>query len=229
MLQALLFDLDGTLADTDPIHFRTWQDLMRGYGLEIDRPFYKARFSGRLNAQITADLLPQLSEAQRLALSADKEAEFRRRATGELQPLAGVAEVLRWAESQCLKTAVVTNAPVENAAFMLGVLGLADRFDTIVLAEELERGKPDPLPYQVALQRLNLEPQAAIAFEDSPTGVRSAIGAGLRTVGLATTHPPEDLYALGVVLAVQDFTAPDLRQLLQSSCPITRFSEPRSA
>jgi HAD superfamily hydrolase (TIGR01509 family) len=219
MLQALLFDLDGTLADTDPIHFQTWLEVLRDYGWEIDHPFYKSHFSGRLNAAIVQDLLPQLSPEEGEHLSAHKEAEFRRLAQGALQPMAGLMNLLAWADGQHLKRAVVTNAPVENARFMLEVLELSDRFSTVVLGEELERGKPDPLPYQVALQRLGVSAQAAVAFEDSPSGVRSAVGAGILTVGIASTQSPETLHATGATLVVPDFADPRLHDLLQSTPP----------
>jgi len=217
MLQALLFDLDGTLANTDPIHFSTWKDELKPHGLEIDREFYDQNFSGRLNAAIVAHLLPHLSVEAGEALSARKEAEFRRRASGELQPLAGLMNVLQWANSQHLKQAVVTNAPVANAEFMLQVLGLEQHFQTVVIAEHLERGKPDPLPYQVALERLGVSAQSAVAFEDSPSGIRAAVGAGVLTVGIASTHKPEELYAVGAKLVVTDFAAPDLNELLKFS------------
>lgn len=217
MLQALLFDLDGTLANTDPIHFSTWKDELKPYGLDIDREFYDANFSGRLNAAIVAQLLPQLSVSEGEALSDRKEAEFRRRAAGELHPLTGLMDVLRWANAQQLKQAVVTNAPVANAEFMLQVLQLDSHFQTVVIAEQLERGKPDPLPYQVALQRLGVSAQSAVAFEDSPSGIRSAVAAGVLTVGIASTHAPPELYAVGAKLVVNDFAAPELNELLTFS------------
>ncbi len=205
MLTALLFDLDGTLADTDPIHFRTWKDILQNFGLTIDRAFYEQHFSGQLNAAIVQDLLPALSPEEGQQLSWDKEAEFRRRATGELEPMAGLTDLLAWATNHHLKQAIVTNAPAENAEFMLEVLGLSNHFDTVVLAEELERGKPDPLPYQVALQRLDVSAANAIAFEDSPSGVRSAVAAGILTIGIASTQVPDVLYEAGATSVVSNF------------------------
>ncbi|MDX2239796.1 MAG: HAD-IA family hydrolase [Leptolyngbyaceae cyanobacterium bins.302] len=217
MLQALLFDLDGTLANTDPIHFATWKDVLQGYGLEIDREFYDKNFSGRLNAAIVAHLLPHLSTEAGEELSWNKEAEFRRRAKDELQPLAGLMNLLQWADSQQLKQSIVTNAPIENAEFMLQVLGLQSHFDDVVIAEQLERGKPDPLPYQTALEHLGVSAKSAVAFEDSPSGIRSAVGAGILTVGIASTHAPDELYAVGAELVVADFAEPQLDELLKFS------------
>lgn len=215
MLSALLFDLDGTLADTDPIHFQTWRDLLQEYGLEIEPDFYRANFSGRRNREILKDLLPQLSEEASAALSWHKEAEFRVRSQASLVPMAGLADVLTWTDEQHLKRAVVTNAPVENAQFMLQVLKLEAVFPTVILGDELPCGKPDPLPYQMVLDRLGVSAQHAVAFEDSPSGIRSAVAAGILTIGIASTHAPEELYALGTTLVVNDFTDPRLWQLLQ--------------
>lgn len=205
MLKALLFDLDGTLADTDPVHFQTWQALMLNYGLQIDPAFYRAKFSGRRNQEIVKELLPQLSEAEGEQLSWQKEADFRVQAESLLTPMPGLAEILAWAAAQNLKRAVVTNAPVENAQFMLRVLKLEAELPIVILGDELPKGKPDPLPYTIALQRAGVTAAEAIAFEDSPSGLRSAIAAGIATVGVASTHEPDELYALGATLVIKDF------------------------
>jgi len=226
MLKALLFDLDGTLADTDPIHFQTWRDLLYGHNLEINRSFYNSRFSGRMNAAIVGDLLPHLSVAESQTLSNLKEAQFRQRAATQLQPMPGLLNFLSWADAHHLAKAVVTNAPIENVEFMLSVLEVGDRFDTVVLGEALERGKPDPLPYQVALEQLSISAQSAVAFEDSPSGIRSAVAAGILTVGIASTHLPDVLYGVGATLVVHDFADPCLEELLQFSFAQTHPIEP---
>lgn len=215
MLKALLFDLDGTLADTDPIHFQTWRELLLQYDLEIDPDFYRTKFSGRRNQEIVKELLPQLSDQAGEQLSQKKEADFRVQAESLLTPMPGLAEILTWAEAQNLKRAVVTNAPVENARFMLRVLKLEAVFPIVILGDELPQGKPDPLPYQTALQQLGVAATEAIAFEDSSSGLRSAIGAGIPTVGIASTHEPEELNAIGATLVIKDFADSRLWDWLQ--------------
>ncbi|NJN56052.1 MAG: HAD-IA family hydrolase [Leptolyngbyaceae cyanobacterium SL_5_9] len=215
MLTALLFDLDGTMVDSDPIHFQTWQAVLREYGIAIDHEFYRTRFSGRLNLQIIQDLLPQLSLEEGEELGDRKEAEFRKRAETLLTPLPGLLELIAWAKAQGLKQAVVTNAPQENAEFMLQVLGIKDSFMAVVLGEELPKGKPDPMPYQVAMDLLETSPQTTLVFEDSPSGVSSAVSAGIPTVGLASTQPPQKLYDLGAMLVIPDFVDSRLQELLQ--------------
>lgn len=209
MLKALLFDLDGTLADTDPVHYATWKEIMADYGLQIDPVFYTANFSGRLNEQIIKALLPHLSSAEGERLARYKEAQFRERAAS-IQPMPGLVDVLSWMETQQLKRAIVTNAPVENAQFMVQSLRLAGTFDTVILGDELPKGKPDPLPYQTALEQLGVAPHEAVAFEDSPSGIRSARAAHIATVAIASGHDPEELRSLGTALVIKDFAEPQL-------------------
>ncbi|AWR87823.1 HAD family hydrolase [Meiothermus taiwanensis] len=211
-LRALLFDLDGTLADTDRLHEQAWLEGLSRYGIQGDHRFYQAQISGGLNPEIVARLLPQLSPDEQVAFIEQKEARFRELAS-EVQPLPGLRVLWDWAQSQGLRRALVSNAPRENAHYLLERLGLM--FDAIVLSEDLPAGKPDPLPYRTALQHLNIGPQEALAFEDSPSGVRSAVGAGLRTVALTTGHPPHALEQAGAFLCIPDFTDPRLWDWLQ--------------
>jgi HAD superfamily hydrolase (TIGR01509 family) len=215
MLTALLFDLDGTMVDSDPIHFQTWQAVLREYDIEIDHEFYRTRFSGRLNIQIIQDLLPQLSLEEGEELGDRKEAEFRKRAETLLTPLPGLLDLVAWAKDQGFKQGVVTNAPKENAEFMLQLLGIKDSFMAVVLGEELPKGKPNPMPYQVAMDLLETSPETTLVFEDSPSGVSSAVSARIPTVGLASTQSPQKLYDLGAMLVIPDFVDSRLQELLQ--------------
>lgn len=201
MVKAILFDLDGTLADTDPLHLLAWQEVLKPYGLKVDPTFYRERISGRLNPEIVRDLLGlEGEEAERLI--ATKEARFRELAQG-LKPLPGLPEFLERIREKGLSWGVVTNAPRENAHHVLKALGL--RPPLLVLAEEVGQGKPDPLPYRVALERLGIAPEEALAFEDSPSGVKSAVGAGIPTYALLTGHSPESLLAAGAAGVLGDF------------------------
>lgn len=215
-LKALLFDLDGTLADTDRLHEQAWLEGLAQHGIQGDHAYYQTQISGGLNPEIVRRLLPQLSEAEGEAFLVQKEARFRELAAG-VGPLPGLGELWNWAQSRGLRRALVSNAPRVNALFMLERLGL--KFDALVLSEELPAGKPDPLPYRTALEQLGIGPHAALAFEDSPSGVRAAVGAGIRTVALTTGHRPEALEQAGAFLCIADFTDGRLWDWLQSHDP----------
>ena len=215
MLKAILFDLDGTIVNTDPIHYRIWHDILLEYNVEINEKIYKSNFTGRLNPAIIQDVLPHLSLEETENLAEEKEARFRQQAT-LLKPINGFAKLLEWSEKHYLKRALVTNAPKLNAHFMVETLGLQDTFDLIILAEEEAAAKPEPTPYKVALERLGVCAQEAIAIEDSPSGMRSALGAGIRTFGMVSTQTPKTLRELGAFMPISDFADLQLWTFLNS-------------
>ena len=215
MLEAILFDLDGTLADTDSIHFAVWQDILIRYDLDIDRAFYRQRISGRTNSKIIKDIVPQLSLEDAWKLATEKEENYRRIAKS-LLPTPGLDKLIALTDRASLKRAIVTNAPEENAVYMLDILRLSDTFPTVIMAKDAPPGKPDPAPYQLALSRLKTESQNAIAIEDSTAGIRSAVSAGIYTIGITTSHPAPDLIDAGANMTISDFNDRQLWNLLDS-------------
>ena len=215
MLKALLFDLDGTLADTNSVHRVTWAEALRPYDYDVTWDFYREHITGRVTTEIVADLLPDFSAEEGRELIESKEADFRERA-GTLEPLPGLLDFVQKGREKEMKIALVTNAPKENAFTVLRVLGLDDAFDPVILADEVRSGKPDPAPYNAALQALDVAAKEAVAFEDSASGIASSVAAGIPTVGIASTQEPEELEDLGVNLVVQDFADPKLEAFLES-------------
>lgn len=213
MYRALLFDLDGTVSETDSLHLPTWVEVLLPHDIEVDEAFYKENISGRANSEIVEDLLPYLSSEEGRAVFERKEASFRERAD-ELEPLPGLLGFLKSARRRNLKTALVTNAPRENVGAILPALALEGFFDATVLSEDVGAVKPDPAPYLAALERLDVPPEVTLAFEDSVSGIASAVRAGVPTVGVASTQKPEKLLGAGAFVVVDDFTSPILRELL---------------
>jgi HAD superfamily hydrolase (TIGR01509 family) len=213
LYRALLFDLDGTLAETDSLHLPTWVNILRPYGIEIDKEFYRERISGRSNSKIVEDLLPDLSAKEGRDLADAKEASFRERAD-ELEPLPGLLDFMREAKDRGLSLALVTNAPEENVEAMLLALEVREFFDEVVLSDEVGPVKPDPAPYRAALNRLGVAPEEALAFEDSTSGIASSVGVGIPTVGIASTQAPETLEDAGAFMVAADFADPELRRLV---------------
>lgn len=214
MLKALIFDMDGTLVHSDPVHLEAFAAVLKDEGVAIDEEIYRSKIIGRTNEAIFASLLPHLPVDRHEAYADEKEATFRRMAT-QLKPLEGLLDLLDWAEGSGMKIALVTNAPRLNADHMLEVLGLAGRFKVEITIEEVERGKPDPLPYLTALERLGLKAEEAIAFEDSPSGMRAAKAAGLFSFGVLTGLTADEMRDVGADGAIMTFRDPALWEILE--------------
>lgn len=212
---ALLFDLDGTLIDSDPMHFVAFEQVFAPLGVVIDQESYNARIHGSSNEAIGKSFLPNLSpERRREALDA-KEAAYRA-ALVDVEPTPGVVGLLDFADQIGLKRAVVTNGPRANADAALSALGLAGRLTIVVAGADLARAKPDPLPYLRALELTGATAGRSIAFEDSPTGVRSAFAAGLAVVGVTTSLDEATLKQAGAAFAVADFNDSRIRELIEA-------------
>ena len=214
MLKALIFDMDGTLVHSDPVHLEAFAEVLRAEGVDITEEIYRSTIIGRTNEAIFASLLPHLPVEQHETYADEKEATFRRMASN-LQPLEGLLELLDWAEARGIKIALVTNAPRLNADHMLEVLGLAGRFKVEITIEEVERGKPDPQPYLTALERLGIRAEEAIAFEDSPSGMRAAKAAGLFSFGVLTGLSAGEMREIGADGAIMTFRDRALWEILE--------------
>jgi len=219
MLAAILFDFDGTIVNTDPIHYKIWKDFLLEYNVEINEEIFKSNFAGRHNPDIIQDVLPHLSAEEGERFVEEKEARFREQAS-LLKTINGFTKLFAWSKEHHLKCALVTNAPKLNAYHMLEALQLKEAFDIIILGEEQTAAKPDPTPYKVALEKLGLQPQEAIAIEDSPSGMRSAVDAGIPTIGITSTQAPETLQNLGAFMTISDFTDSQLWTFLNSQLSV---------
>lgn len=212
MTRALLFDLDGTLLESDPLHTQAFVELFAEHEREIDASFYNERILGRLNAEIFGEFFP---DADGPAMAEAKEAAFRVLLGTSAPPMPGLLDLMKRARAAGLPMAVVTNAPRMNAEFMLSAIGCADAFDTLVISDECGAGKPNPAPYLEGLRRLGARAEDALAFEDSPSGIRAAVAAGITTLGIRSTLDDAALRAAGATLSIADFTDPALDPLFE--------------
>ncbi len=212
--RALLFDMDGTLVDSDTVHFQTFQVVAQRWGIQFDRAFFHAQMSGHSNDVVCRNLFPDLSVGQHQQIIQEKEDLFRAR-VAEVPVISGLMPLLDWARGQGIGMAVVSNAPKTNILALTRALGLDGYFQTLVSGEDVARGKPDPLPYQTALDHLGVSAEQAVAFEDAPPGLRAAVAAGIPTVGVLTSQAADTLTQAGAALCVADFADAGLMAFLE--------------
>lgn len=210
MGRALLFDIDGTLAHTDPLHREAFHRVFAPRGHVVDDERFKRELQGFSNVAIGERFLPDETLERRVAILGEKEAIFRELVAGQIVPLPGLMALLDRADRAGIPMVAVTNAPRLNAELLLAGLGITDRFKAIVIGDELPHGKPHPLPYQEGLRFAGASASASIAFEDSRSGVQSATAAGIPTIGMRTTLGHADLVAAGAVASASAYDDPEL-------------------
>jgi beta-phosphoglucomutase family hydrolase len=178
--KAYLFDCDGTIADSMPLHYVAWKKALGEYGCEFPEDIFYA-WGGMPAAEIVATLSAQ----QGLTLDAEDVAHRKELIYYELLPqLQAVPEVLEQIHLNHgkLPMAVVSGSTRESVTKSLELLGLLDRFDMLVCAEDYTRSKPDPEPFLMAAERLGVAPADCLVFEDTDMGVQAATAAGMASV-----------------------------------------------
>lgn len=194
---ALLFDNDGTLVSSLDSVERCWTRWAGEYGVTPEE-FGRVALHGRPAAEIVADLLPARLVPE--AVARVEQLEVDDVPDGGVRLLPGTRDLLdslpadRWA--------VVTSATRRLAEARLDAVGILPK--TLIAADDITRGKPDPEPYLLAARRLGVDPAHCVVFEDAPAGLRAGRAAGMTTVALATTHRAE---VLDADLVVADLSA----------------------
>jgi len=214
MGRALLFDIDGTLANTDPLHLKAFNQVLGPHGHAFDHARFSRELQGFANISIGERFLPDETLERRAAILDEKEEVFRSLVAGQVEPLPGLMALLDRADDAGVPVVAVTNAPRLNAELLLSGLGITQRFKALVIGDELPYGKPHPLPYQEGLRFVGARAAASIAFEDSRSGVQSATAAGIPTIGIRTSLSDADLVAAGAVASASAFDDPALLERL---------------
>jgi beta-phosphoglucomutase len=215
-LRGVVFDMDGVIIDSHPTHRLAWKQFLQSVDREASDDELEFILEGRKREEILRHFLGDLSSDQIRQYGSRKDEMLRRLGNGT-KPIAGVIEFLSSLKEAGVRTALATSAGKTRTLGTLAELHLSDYFDAIVTGDEVVTGKPDPLIYRLAAQRMDEKPQHLVAFEDAVAGVSAATGAGLRCVGLAVGQRAKHLSAAGADPVLPNFLAlslPQLRTLL---------------
>ena len=191
--RAVLWDLDGTLADTEEYHWLAWQEVMQQRGLPVTHEQFLKTFGQRNRTVLAAWLGPDTPLDRIDAVGDAKEAVFREIVI--VQGLTALPGGVAWTgrlRRRGWRQAIATSAPLANAKTMLEALGIADDFDAVVSSEDVSVGKPDPEVFEKAALRVDVPPARCIVVEDAPAGVEAARRAGMTSIGVRAAGDPLD-------------------------------------
>ena len=193
MLAAVIFDFDGIIVDSEPLHFRAFNEVLEPAGKSISWDDYCTTYIGFDDRDAFTEIHKAAGielEKEALKKMIDRKAEVMQRYIddGEAVPLPGAVELIKSIPAR-LPVALCSGALRSDIQPIIEQLGIAGAFSVIVTAEDTDKSKPDPAPYQLALSRLGISnPASAIAIEDTPAGIVSAKGAGLKVLAVTNSY-----------------------------------------
>ncbi len=192
--EAVIFDLDGTLIDNNAYHIEAWKFFYD----KIGKPFSKEDYTKNINGRINSDIFNYIFNANLSAdvidkYSNEKEALYRKIYQPHIKPIDGLIKFLDVLEKEKIPKAIATSGITPNINFMFEHVPIKKYYAQVIDASQITKGKPHPEIFLKAAASVNADPKNCIAFEDSVAGIRSAKAAGMKAIGLTTTHTAEEI------------------------------------
>ncbi|MDO3644475.1 HAD family phosphatase [Mucilaginibacter sp. L3T2-6] len=203
---AAIFDMDGTLIDNTPYHFKSWQALFKKYGRgQLTRQTYYTEISGVPVMETIRRLFgSDHDEAGLRALLNEKEEYYRQAYAPFVAPVNGLENFLTELKDAGVKMAMATSATIQDINFILDRIPIRNNFEVIINSTMVSKPKPDPQIFLKASGRLGRKPADCVVFEDSLAGIRAANSAGMKVAGITTGHTADELHPVDLVIT--DYT-----------------------
>ena len=216
--RAVIWDMDGVIADTAPYHLPAWQEVFQKSGVKFTEEDFRHTFGQRNDTIIRNALGEEVSQDEIDAIASEKEESFRRRIGQNLKPLPGVIKLIESLTRHGFKLALSSSAPIENIQLLLTGLGIHTYFQSIISGGDITEGKPSPQGFLLAAQKLGVEPGDCIVIEDAIAGVAAAKRAGMRCLAVTNTHPRTSLTEADLIIdTLQEVSIDNLEGLLRLS------------
>jgi len=200
--------MDGVVIDSNPFHKIAWERFLDRKGVLYEDDVFEKLISGRNGVYPMKVLLGQeLTEKEISAFVNEIDQEFQgilSQSEG-IEPAPGLPRFLKTIQALGYKTALATSAPPGNVDLILEKTNLRPFFHVILDQTDVTKGKPDPEVYLKTVKRLEAKKETCIVFEDSRVGIRAALEAGIKVVGVSTGHNQEELQEAGVSMVIDDF------------------------
>jgi len=217
-LEAVLWDLDGVIADTGIYHYQAWQDVFGKRGVTFTEEQFMRHFGQRHDTIIRTALGSNISAEEFNAITSEKQENYRRRVVNNIRPLPGAVELIRSLNQHGIKTAIASSAPPENIEIIIRGLGIEDCFQAIARGTDVAEGKPNPEVFLLAAEKLGVEPGSCVVIEDAIAGVAAARKAGMKCVAVTNSHPRNSLKQADLIVdTLEDLSVSDLAKLFNPS------------
>jgi beta-phosphoglucomutase len=217
-LEAVIWDMDGVLADTASYHFLAWRETFAKRGIKFTDEEFKRGFGIRNDAIIRNVLGEEISQDEIEVIAQEKEAAFRRLIAENIKPIPGAIERLKELHERGIKMAIASSTVMENIQLIVSSLGTAKYFKAIITGHDVTEGKPSPQVFLLAAQRLGVAPENCLVFEDAIAGVKAAKNGGMHCVAITSSHPKARLAEADLIVdSLEEVTVEDLQRLVGSS------------
>ena len=214
MCKGVIFDMDGVLIDSHPVHKKVWAQFLASLNKPVSEEDLDFVLDGRKREEILRHFLGNLPP-EKIREYGKRKDEIYQESSRNLRTISGVEDFLDMLESAGLPMAVATSASFSRARGTLDELGILPHFSALVTGNDVVNGKPAPEIFERAAERLNLAPCNLLVVEDAVSGVRAAKSAGMKCLGIAADGRGEKLRAAGAGHVVPDFRELSLQQVQQ--------------
>ncbi len=216
-LKAVLWDMDGVIADTGIYHYQAWHEIFKRMGVNFTLEQFMSHFGQRHDTIIYSALGRDISQEEFDAITREKQEDYRRRVAENIKPLPGAIELIKALEENGIKSAIASSAPPENVDIIIRGLGIEDYFQAFARGTEVDEGKPSPQVFLLAAEKLGVSPDDCLVIEDAIAGVAAAKNAGMKCVAVTNSHPEEKLEAADLVVdTLEEVSIDDLKALFRA-------------
>jgi beta-phosphoglucomutase family hydrolase len=193
-LEAIIFDMDGVICHTNPFHSLAWKAFLERYGVQATEEEFQDHMYGKSNSYILQHFLKRSVTGPEFdRLEQEKEGLFREIYAPHVAAIAGFEPFLASLKAAGLPTGVATSAPQANLDLIVDTLGIRGSMESLMASEHVIKHKPDPEVYLTSANNLGVNPSNCIVFEDSHSGIRAGLAAGMKVVGVLSTYTKAQL------------------------------------
>lgn len=208
--KAIIFDMDGTLVDNIRYHEESWIIFLKQYGIDIKPENFSAQNHGTLDEMIVRFFGNDISETKIYELGLEKENAYQTLYKSKMKEVNGLSSFLQKLKQNNIRTGLATMGIPSSINFILDGLHIKKYFHEITGGIEVLKGKPNPEIFLKTIEKLQIDHKDCVAVEDSMGGIQSALDAGLKVIGITTTHSEEELMGQGCFQVIHDYMNIDL-------------------